>query len=69
VINYVAMHCLAPQLPFGGVGPSGMGSYHGRWGFEALSHRKAVPVKPSRPDPSLVYPYTQKKLKFLRRLF
>jgi aldehyde dehydrogenase (NAD+) len=70
VINHVAMHCLAPQLPFGGVGPSGMGAYHGRWGFEALSHRKAVLAKPSRPDLSLVYPpYTQKKLKLLRRLF
>lgn len=70
VINHVAVHCLAPQLPFGGVGPSGMGAYHGRWGFEALSHRKAVLSKPSRPDPSLVYPpYTQRKLKLLRRLF
>ena len=70
VINHVAMHCLAPQLPFGGVGPSGMGAYHGRWGFETLSHRKAVLVKPSRPDPSLVYPpYTEKKLKLLRRFF
>jgi aldehyde dehydrogenase (NAD+) len=70
VINHVAMHCLAPQLPFGGVGPSGMGAYHGRWGFETLSHRKAVMVKRSRPDPSLVYPpYTEKKLKLLKRLF
>ena len=31
-----------PQLPFGGVGDSGMGAYHGEWGFQALSHRKAV---------------------------
>ena len=32
VINHIAMHCLAPQLPFGGVGASGMGAYHGKWG-------------------------------------
>jgi aldehyde dehydrogenase (NAD+) len=68
VVNHVAMHCLAPQLPFGGVGDSGVGAYHGRWGFEALSHRKAVLSKPSRPDPSLMYPpYTDKKLKLMRR--
>lgn len=70
VINHVAVHCLAPQLPIGGVGPSGMGAYHGRWGFETLSHCRAVLAKPPRPDPSLVYPpYTQRKLKLLRRLF
>ena len=70
VINHVAMHCLAPQLPFGGVGDSGIGAYHGRWGFETLSHRKAVLAKPSRPDPSLMYPpYTPGKLKLMRRFF
>jgi len=70
VVNHVAMHCLAPQLPFGGVGDSGTGAYHGQWGFERLSHRKAVLAKPSRPDLSLVYPpYTDAKLKVLRRFF
>lgn len=70
VINHAAMHCLAPQLPFGGVGASGMGAYHGRWGFETMSHRKAVLSKPARPDPSMVYPpYTDKKLNLLRRFF
>lgn len=70
VINHLAMHCLVPQLPFGGVGESGMGAYHGRWGFEALSHRRAVLAKPNRPDPSLMYPpYTERALKLMRRLF
>ncbi|WP_245818894.1 aldehyde dehydrogenase family protein [Haloechinothrix alba] len=70
VVNHVAMHCLEPNLPFGGVGESGMGAYHGRWGFEALSHRKAVLAKPARPDPSLAYPpYTPLKLKLMRRFF
>lgn len=70
VVNHVAMHCLEPQLPFGGVGQSGIGAYHGRWGFEALSHRKAVLAKPSRPDPSVVYPpYTKLKLKLMRKFF
>jgi len=70
VLNHVAMHCLVPALPFGGVGSSGMGAYHGRWGFEALSHRRAVLAKPSRPDPGFVYPpYTDRAIAIMRRLF
>jgi aldehyde dehydrogenase (NAD+) len=70
VVNHLAMHLLNPQLPFGGVGPSGMGAYHGEWGFQALSHRKSVLDKPARPDPSLIYPpYSTLKQKLLRRLF
>jgi len=56
VINHVPMHYLAPQLPFGGVGASGMGAYHGKWGFEALSHRRAVLAKRAKPGPRLGLP-------------
>lgn len=70
VINHAMMHCLVPQLPFGGVGASGMGAYHGRWGFETLSHRRAVLAKSAWPDPSITYPpYTDRALKIMRRLF
>jgi aldehyde dehydrogenase (NAD+) len=70
VVNHVAMHCLVPQLPFGGVGASGMGAYHGRWGFEALSHRRAVLSKSTKPDPKFVYPpHTDRALKIMRKLF
>jgi aldehyde dehydrogenase (NAD+) len=69
VLNHVAMHLLVPQLPFGGVGHSGMGSYHGEWGFQALSHRKAVLAKTTKPDLKLLYPpYTEKGLKIMRRI-
>jgi aldehyde dehydrogenase (NAD+) len=69
VINHIAMHCLVPQLPFGGVGASGMGAYHGRWGFEALSHRRAVLAKPAKPDPGLLYPpYSARAMKMMRKL-
>ena len=69
VINHIAMHCLVPQLPFGGIGASGMGAYHGQWGFEALSHRRAVLSKPAKPDPGLLYPpYTDRAMRILRRL-
>ncbi|MFL6024137.1 MAG: aldehyde dehydrogenase family protein [Marmoricola sp.] len=70
VINHCAIHYLLPSLPFGGVGASGMGSYHGEWGFQAFSHRKSVAVKPFKPDLRMVYPpYSEKTQKLLRRMF
>jgi aldehyde dehydrogenase (NAD+) len=70
VVNHVAMHCMVPQLPFGGVGASGMGAYHGRWGFEAMSHRRAVLAKSARPDLKVMYPpYTETAIKIMRRVF
>ena len=70
VFNHIAMHVLAPQLPFGGVGESGMGAYHGEWGFWTFSHRKSVLSKAVKPDPRFVYPpYTQRALALMRRMF
>ncbi|MBI5503834.1 MAG: aldehyde dehydrogenase family protein, partial [Deltaproteobacteria bacterium] len=61
-INAALWQAANPHLPFGGVGPSGMGAYHGRWGFECLSHRKAVVDKPTWTDPKIAYPpYTRIK--------
>ncbi|BBZ78911.1 aldehyde dehydrogenase [Mycolicibacterium anyangense] len=69
VINHVAVHCLVPQLPFGGVGASGIGAYHGKWGFETLSHRRAVLAKPAKPDPGLMYPpYSERAKKIMRKV-
>ena len=69
VFNHVAMQVVIPQLPLGGVGESGMGGYHGEWGFQTFSHRKAVLSKPTWLDPRLVYPpYTQRALALMRRL-
>jgi len=70
VFNHIAMHVLAPQLPFGGVGDSGMGAYHGEWGFWTFSHRKSVLSKAAKPDPRFVYPpYTERALALMRRMF
>ncbi|CAM2919804.1 aldehyde dehydrogenase family protein [Prescottella defluvii] len=70
VVNHLTVHVLAPQLPLGGVGSSGMGRYHGKWGFEALSNRKAVLIKPFKPDPRFAYPpYTDRAAKVLRTMF
>jgi aldehyde dehydrogenase (NAD+) len=58
-VNDVMLHVGISSLPFGGVGASGYGSYHGRWGVETFSHRKAVLRKPSRSfdAPMLRPPY------------
>jgi aldehyde dehydrogenase (NAD+) len=70
VVNHIAVHCLVPGLPFGGVGASGMGAYHGKWGFETFSHGKAVLAKRSKPDLRLMYPpYGPLARKVMRRLF
>jgi aldehyde dehydrogenase (NAD+) len=63
-------HLANPYLPFGGVGASGQGSYHGRASFEAFTHQKSVLKKPFRPDLSLRYPpYGNDKIKWLKRIF
>ena len=51
-VNDVVFHVAQEDLPFGGVGPSGMGSYHGQDGFREFSHRKAVytQLKPDLPQ-------------------
>jgi aldehyde dehydrogenase (NAD+) len=70
VVNHIGLHCMAPNLPFGGVGNSGMGSYHGQWGFETFSHRKAVVSTTTRPDLPLLYPpVTALKQRILRLFF
>ncbi|HEV7205088.1 MAG TPA: aldehyde dehydrogenase family protein [Jatrophihabitans sp.] len=70
VINQLMYHLLVNDLPFGGVGNSGTGAYHGKWGFETFSHRKAVLRKPTWPDPSLAYPpFTKIKQMIMRKVF
>lgn len=68
-INDVAMHLSNDSLPFGGVGNSGMGNYHGKFGFEAFSHQKAILDRATWGEPDLKYPpYTEKKLNWIKKL-
>ena len=71
VVNHLLFHFATNKLPFGGVGPSGMGAYHGKFGFEQFSHKKTVMTKSTRPDVgAFIYPpYTEKALKLAKRLF
>ena len=66
--NDVVMQAGMPELPFGGIGASGMGSYHGLAGFETFSHRKAVLKRPFWLDLKFRYPPYKVELKLLKRL-
>jgi aldehyde dehydrogenase (NAD+) len=68
-INDTVMHFTNHRLPFGGVGSSGTGNYHGYAGFQCFSHFKSVLKKPFWFEPSVKYaPYSEMKLKLLKKL-
>lgn len=67
VFNDAGIHLTNPHLPFGGVGESGMGAYHGTFSFEAFTHKKAVLDRSFLGEAKARYPpYTQSKLKILK---
>jgi aldehyde dehydrogenase (NAD+) len=67
-VNHAVLQVAVGELPFGGVGASGTGAYHGKAGFDRLSHAKPVFRKPTRPDPPIMYPpYKGWKSKLIRR--
>jgi len=67
-VNHTLLHQASLGLPFGGVGASGMGQYHGQSGFAAYSHYKAVLHKPTTPELKLLYPpYTRIKDRIIRK--
>jgi len=69
-VNGTVLQLAVSDLPFGGVGASGMGSYHGRAGFDTFSHRRAVLRRSTRFDPPAMYPpYTRAKQWLVRRAF
>jgi aldehyde dehydrogenase (NAD+) len=68
--NVTLLQVAVPDLPFGGVGESGTGAYHGETGFATFSHHKSVLQRPTKFDPRVTYPpYTGFKQRLLRRLF
>mgnify|MGYP001823197260 FL=1 len=69
-VNDTMMFMAVHELPFGGVGPSGMGNYSGEYGFRTFSHMKAVMKRGWWPDPDLRYaPFNDRKFRLLRKLF
>lgn len=68
-VNDTVMQIASPHLPFGGIGPSGMGRYHGRKSFETFSNMRSVMEKSNLIDLPVRYPpYTQLKTKILKLL-
>lgn len=66
-INDVIIHLATSEMPFGGVGESGMGCYHGKAGFEEFSHIRSIVDKKTWMDMPVRYrPYTKKKKGLLR---
>jgi aldehyde dehydrogenase (NAD+) len=69
VINDTTLHLAVKTLPFGGVGDSGLGAYHGKFSFDAFSHKKAVLYRSFFGDASIRYPpYTKTKMRLLKAL-
>ena len=68
-VNHTWLHLAVPELPFGGVGESGMGAYHGKASFDTFVHHRSVLTKPTLLDPPIMYPpYTDLKQKLLKKL-
>ncbi len=68
-VNGTILHLTNPNLPFGGIGESGMGGYHGRAGVRIFQHMKPVLTRGTKLDPSLTYPpYTARKEKIFRKV-
>ncbi|WP_347925731.1 aldehyde dehydrogenase [Pontimicrobium sp. SW4] len=68
-INDPLIHFGNHRLPFGGVGASGIGAYHGKHGFDTFSHRKSISKRGTWFDPPVRYAPYNGKLKLLKRMF
>lgn len=68
-INDVVMHLANEKLPFGGIGNSGMGNYHGKYSFKNFSHEKPVLKKANWGEPNIKYPpYSEQKLNIIKKI-
>lgn len=68
-INDTFMHLANPNLPFGGVGSSGIGQYHGKYSFDTFSHMKSYTFKSTRLESSLFFPPYKGKFKYIKTFF
>ena len=67
-VNNAVMHLTNHNLPFGGRGASGTGSYHGKFSFNTFTHNKGILKTPAWFDPNVKYPSYKGKLKIFKWL-
>lgn len=67
-INDTLVHLATSYMPFGGVGDSGMGGYHGKWSFDTFTHKKSILKKSNMLDINIRYAPYKDKLKLLKKM-
>lgn len=67
-INNTIFHLVSSHLPFGGVGTSGIGNYHGKYSFDTFSHKRAILTSAKIDTPFIYPPYTDKHLQWIKRV-
>lgn len=68
-INDTILQLANPHLPFGGVGQSGIGRYHGRYSFDTFTHEKPYIFKTTKLESALLFPPYKGKLKYIKQIF
>lgn len=68
-VNDTVMHVANPYLPFGGVGHSGMGHYHGKYTFELFSHQKGYMTKSTKLESGIMFPPYKGKFRYVKQFF
>ena len=67
-VNDIALHCACPNAPFGGIGESGYGYYHGKYGFLAFTHLRTIVSPPTWLDTVLSFRYPPYKMSNLNKI-
>ncbi|WP_414052229.1 aldehyde dehydrogenase [Macrococcus animalis] len=68
-VNDTIMHVANPYLPFGGVGHSGIGHYHGKYTFELFSHQKGYMTKSTKLESGIMFPPYKGKFRYIKQVF
>ena len=69
-VNDTINHIVNPNLPFGGIGNSGIGKYHGKYSFDTFTHLKSILIRKNNPAADKMFPpYDETKTDFIHKLF